>query len=691
MITFESLDELKKFLQRDKGQKNFSPMRFINVNSLSDWFEMKNFLTTLAMDFIFLSSYCFSEDTFPNLRRLRNDLQKETRTVCILPLSEVLRVNPDQATQEINFFLNLYNVKIYSFRVYFLMYRLESFFLSLKITDPRKKNCLLLSNSEMTDNYSLTIIQKSMQLQTSGEHVDGFKQYLKFWEKLPGASLTLYTENAVHLQDKKFFDDVKVIANAFDLLRYHYDLPDEFKRNFGGEESWQRLAESVAKAGSFERAFCKEFNVGTFSLSAFNNFSSSENFRQWFLWLRCKMQDSGYAVRCAKVSSSPQEFAEKIYELILSCGDEKIFDELCNERRELLSLMKILPPPNFIEQVRQSDKRLALKVLTDNSQTERVMIFETLQRFRFNESDSALKILQRNFQVLANYLSSGVSGFTTQQAEYFCRYRWLKVINRLTEDFNRRIKELAQNAGKNIYALKSRNEIVGEEYSDMAAIFFVDGLGAEYMNFFAADFATLEEEFSVKYQIGRCNLPSVTELNKDFLQGKKVAVEVLELDTLKHENRTYPENILAELKFLSTLKEKILHALDIHEKIILCADHGTSRLAVLSRQTKFDTIFSADGRTVYKSGRFADTSSDKVQNFPTALEYDDKIIFADYSRFVQKGAPGSEIHGGASLEEILVPVITIERRKKNAERQTQSLTPIPKIKRGIADNKNFNI
>lgn len=690
MITFESLDELKEFLRRDKVQKNFSPMRFINVDSLSDWFEMKNFLSTLTTDFIFLSSYCFSEDTFPNLRRLRNDLQRDIRNVCILPLSEFLRVNPDQAAQEINFFLNLHKGEVYSFRIYFLMYRLKSFFLSLKITDPRKKNCLLLSNSEVIDDYSLTIIQKSMQLKTLGERVDGFKEYLQYWEKSPAASLTLYTENAIHLQDKKFFDDVKVIANAFDLLRHHYNLPAELKRNFANEENWQRLAELVATAGSFERAFCKEFKVATFSLSAFNNFGSLENFRQWFLWLRCILQNFGYLARCAKVSSSPQEFAAQIYELIFSCANEKNFDELCNERREILSLMKILPPENFIEQIRQSDKRLALKVLTDNSQTERLMIFETLQRFRFNESDSACKILQRTCPALANYLSDGAKVFTAEQAEYFRRYRWLKVINRLTEDFNQHVTELARNAGRNIYALKSRNEIVGEEYSDTAAIFFVDGLGAEYMNFFTADFATLEENFSVKYQVGRCNLPSVTELNKDFLQGRNIADEVLELDTLKHESRSYPENILAELKFLSTLKEKIRRALDVHEKIILCADHGTSRLAVLARQTKFDVVLPADGRTVYKSGRFADILSGDVQNFPKALEYDDKIIFADYSRFVQKGAPGSELHGGATLEEILVPVITIERRKKISELKIQS-QPEKKISRGIDKNARFDI
>ena len=231
-------------------------------------------------------------------------------------------------------------------------------------------------------------------------------------------------------------------------------------------------------------------------------------------------------------------------------------------------------------------------------------------------------------------------------------------------DFNRRVDALARNAGENIFALPSRNEIVGAEYSDNAAVFFVDGLGAEYINFLAIEFASFGENFSIRYRVGRCNLPSVTELNKDFLQGRNVAGEVLDLDTLKHESRAYPENILGELEFLSALREKILRVLDVHEKIILCSDHGTSRLAVLARQTQIAAVLPADNRKVYKSGRFADALPHDADHLSTALEHDGKIIFADYSRFAQKGAPGSELHGGASLEEILVPVITIERREK---------------------------
>ncbi len=143
MITFETHDELKNFLQCDMGKSSFSPVRFINVDSLDDWFEMKNFLSTLTTDFIFLSDYCTGDDTFPNLRKLRNNLQQNTQTVCVFPLSEYLRVNPDQAEPEIKLFLNLYKGETYSFRIYFLMYRLKSFFLSLKITDPRQKECVL--------------------------------------------------------------------------------------------------------------------------------------------------------------------------------------------------------------------------------------------------------------------------------------------------------------------------------------------------------------------------------------------------------------------------------------------------------------------------------------------------------------------------------------------------------------------
>ena len=660
MMTFNTLSELKRYLIRDRGRRSFSPVRFINVDSLTDWVELKNFLSRSKAEIVPLSEFCTGADTFPNLRRLRSKLRRETRDVCILPLAEIFRVNPERAEREIENFMTLHEGELCTTRIYLLMYRLSSMFRSLKVTDQRRRECILMYRGSRSE-YSLTVVQKAMWYSPGSERVDGFKQYLLSWEHVPRDGMTLFTENAVYLDSERFLDDVKVIANTYDLLRQNYDLPSELRQKFGSEEEWQRLAKLVMTAGNFERAFCLEFKVERFDTSVFENFGSRDKFHRWFLWLRCKISGTGYVFRCGLASTTADDFVRQVYEQILTCAGEKNFDEQCRERRTLLSLMKILPHDGFLTRVRQSDKVIALKVLTSNSHAERLLIFETLQRFKYGELRTVRKILQQTFPALANYLSESSAGYSTEQAEYFRRYRWLKVTNQLTEEFNRRVVTIARRKGRDIYGLQSRNEIIAEEYVAGSAIYFVDGLGAEYVNFFAAEFSGLTDEYSVRYRIGRCNLPSVTALNKDFLAGREVMAEELTLDKLKHEARAYPENIMAELNFLATMREKILRGLEVYGKIILCSDHGTSRLAVIARRGKFDNAVAADGRQVYKSGRYGDALSGDDKKFPVALEFDGKTIFADYSRFVQKGSVGNEVHGGATLEEVLVPVIVIER------------------------------
>lgn len=687
MITLQNLEELKAHLTRDKNEKTLSPIRFVNVDSVSMWNEVKNFLSTEKL--IFLSEFCSAEDTMPNLKRLYTALKNETKNCCVLPLSEFLRVRPKIAKEEIKKILHLMTNETTNFRIYFLMYRLKSVFKSLNISDARKKSCVILLETAEENNYCLTIIQKSLNLKLQGLNVDGFKNYLKYWEENPKESLYFYTNNAVYLQEQKFFDDVKVIADAFGLLRYHYNLPIELEKHFGSREDWERLAVSFANTGNLVKSFCRELNTDSFKTSLFNNFNSQEKFKRWILWLWCKIRSENfYSSACAKKSDSPEEWIEQIYLRIFDCG--KNFSEVYDERREILSYLQVQIPKNFVDKIRQSDKKWALKILTDTSNEEKILFFEVLKKFRYTNYDETVKILQKNFPALANYLSDSEKIFSTEQREYFLRYRWLKVTNNFDEAFYKFLCKIAENKGKNIYSMKSRNQIVAEEYSEGAAIFFVDALGAEYLNFLSKIFSVSEfQNFSIKYQAGYCNLPSITQCNKDFLIGKNVFSEMRDLDKLKHATQNYPENILAELKFLSSMKEKILSALQNYRKIIICADHGASRLAVLARKTKFDKSFDGEGRNIFDNGRFSNILHDKEEKFANAIEQDDKIIFADYSRFAQQGGTGNEIHGGASLEEWLVSVVTIERKEKILPAKTNKSDSNKKC--GITENKNFDI
>lgn len=327
---------------------------------------------------------------------------------------------------------------------------------------------------------------------------------------------------------------------------------------------------SCNREGSLNKSFSQESNAENFHTNWFKRWNES-NFKRWLLWLWCKLQNSNsYAVQCALKSDSLEDFPAQIYTLIFNFVGNKNFDEIYNERKEILRLMKIPLPENFVDKVKQSDKKISLKILTDFSAQERNLIFETLKKFSYADYDKVLKALKKVYPALANYLST--------------------------------IEISDVNKGRDIYALKPRNQIVAEEYSNESAIYFVDAMGAEYLGYLMQIFDA--GGFSVNYQVGYCALPTTTEFNKDFLADKNIVAETVEFDEMKHSNATYPENIVNELNFLATLKEKILTALDKFQKIILCADHGTSRLAVISRKSKFDKTHISDGRKVHNCGRF---------------------------------------------------------------------------------------
>ena len=683
MLTFQNLDSLKNFLRADKGTNSLNAVRLINVNSISMWLEMKKFLATLSEKFICVSDFC-NEDTTPKLIKLYSELKKINQSVCVIPLSEYLRLQPESAADELNKILNIQAQGTKKYRIYFLMYRLQSLFQSAKIAGPRKKDCVILLDTESADDYSLTIVQKNMALNLANTRVDGFKNYLKYWEETPQNSLSFFTDKAIYFQDKNFFDDVKIIVNAFNLLRHYYNLPEILEKKFGTDEQWENLARLASEKGDVAKVFQAEFSTADFQTKLLARWNEQNNFRRWLLWIFCKVQNfNSYAVSCAQISNSPEEFIEKIFLSIFDFVKSENFDAIYGERKEILSLLKIPAPPIFVEKILSTDKKIALKVLTATSMQEKVLIFETLQKFNPSEYDAALKILQKIYPDLSNYLSNSFDGFNAELKNYFREYRRLKVADTLTADFFSQVQEISARKGRDIYALKSRNQIVEEEYTEGAAVFFVDALGAEYLNYFYKNFAPLKENFSIRYQFGYCNLPSITERNKDFLQGKNIVAEILELDKLKHSNLNYPENIIEELDFLATLQEKILIALNSYRKIILCADHGSSRLAVIARKTNFDKSFNDDGREIFNNGRYSSALRDDEKIFDTAVVDDNKIIFADYSRFLQKGAPGNELHGGATFEEWLVPVITLEK--------VENISPRPKKKSGIAKNEKFDI
>lgn len=683
MNRFTSIDELRTFLRKDRSEVSLCPVRFINVDSMEMWVSVKKLLLSMSKSHICLSSFCSQDDTTPNMRRFAASIKNITASVCVSPLSEFLRVNPDIAKSTINDIL----AKDYpgnsdgKLRIYIPMYRMKSILQTIPNSDPRKKDCILMLTTGEDTDYSLTVIQNNLQVSIAGNEIFGFKQYLQYWEQNPDKPLILHTENAIHYSKRVFFDNVRVIVTAFNLLSAYYNLPTIYSEADGTEKLWNQLAQIVASEQTFEDACCHEFLINKYSSRLFEKWTSFTGFQKWLLWMWARAkQPADYLGQCINNSKCVDQFVELVYTQITNLVGDAHFGNLYAERNELIKRMQVDVPASFWRAADRFDTLDRLRVLSDNTASEREAIFNLLKEIPGADRSEAISILKSSYPSLGVYLDSAAGNFIEDLpddiSDYFAQYRWYKAANVLPVEFVDQVKMFASQKGAPVYALKSRNLIVSEEYDENSAIIFSDGLGVEYVNYIYSILSSLKNDgYTIRLRAGYCNLPSTTAINKDFLSGRRVAAELLDPDEMKHGSSPYPKAIENELSFLDSLKEKIRNAFSPSiSRVILTTDHGTSRMAVLVRSTEFDLKIPAKGHAIYKYGRYCE-GIDMADELPTAIEYNGKLIFADYTRFEQKGAPIDETHGGASLEEWLVPIIVIE---KSGERKAKlSITIIP--------------
>lgn len=98
--------------------------------------------------------------------------------------------------------------------------------------------------------------------------------------------------------------------------------------------------------------------------------------------------------------------------------------------------------------------------------------------------------------------------------------------------------------------------------------------------------------------------------------------------------------------------------------MVLTADHGTSRLAVLAHLAKKNKTLDDIAGTTPVSWRIAE-----INNVSTNVDSGDVVANLEnthvsvkgYNRFSFSGGCGFEIHGGATVEECVVPFIVFEK------------------------------
>lgn len=119
-----------------------------------------------------------------------------------------------------------------------------------------------------------------------------------------------------------------------------------------------------------------------------------------------------------------------------------------------------------------------------------------------------------------------------------------------------------------------------------------------------------------------------------------------------------PIHLVKELEIIDDALDRVKTKLKNSDckKVYIIADHGATRLAVIN-----DNILKIDALTRGEhGGRVCDAVDGIEKKIPEAMRVGNKLVLANYDMFAGAKRPSVEVHGGATLEEISVPVIRLE-------------------------------
>ena len=349
-------------------------------------------------------------------------------------------------------------------------------------------------------------------------------------------------------------------------------------------------------------------------------------------------------------SADYESYQKNLFFALLDVDDEKLFDEFYSLRKSAVKNISSPYLAEYLEQLKSFPD--AVKYLTDNTADERRAMIELVQ-----DKEKIPDAFRKNYPAMDDYLTD-YDFDDTEVTEYFRRYKKIKLCNVDDNDFKRQVDALAT---KRPYNKFETRQTILDRADENAKLYWLDALGVEFLGYIKSRATKLELSATIK--IARAELPTLTAQNKNFYddwRGDKFDKNQ-QLDDLKHSPEKFdggkcsaPTYIDDELAIIDDALAEIKTALANHqaEKIILTSDHGASRLAVMfGRENKFK--LNSDGE---HGGRCCPINDiDAKPN--CATEENGYWVLANYDRFAGGRLASVEVHGGATLEEILVPVI----------------------------------
>ncbi|GHU63474.1 hypothetical protein AGMMS49983_07000 [Clostridia bacterium] len=645
-------------------------------------------LSVLGLDFVPMSSFCSSDDKMPDVDGLLSyieaaDINANGKKFVVTGLGEFLALRGiEEATRALS---RLKDRNVGGAKVVLLLRGLASLIAGLQ-SDPRFDNRRFSIVDKAECDLSFTLAAPSAGLSA----LTGFKAMLAELENGRNGSIVVNT--AVNL-DKAIFT-VHKISNAYEGIKF-YTKGFSLARSFGSDARWTELLTELNQSnGSLDAVFEK---YGLSSNLEFDFYAriSGVDYRNWlyFICLKNKSDSlrNSYLRFALDKTCRFEDFADNVLNSIIEIPHtDKQFVTFYHDRKALVEKFPQSDIADFVVNNRKVVSESIYK-LTDGTKVEREEIIAWLS------TNGLIPGLENVYPALAAYLKKYVfkgSELSELLTDYFEAYKRQKLSNQLEPEFLQKVDEFA--LSRKFNQLPARDEILDEVEKDGTYLYWLDALGVEYLGLIEA--LVQKQGLSVRVNIARAELPTITTKNRSFFDSwlgvKNGKNGDKELDDIKHKDvggynftdNELPIHLAKELDIIAAMIEKAATELALRhcKRFLVVSDHGASRLAVLRRkEEKYDTDTSGE-----HSGRCCKLF--RPYDLPFAAEENGYLVLADYGRFKGSRAANVEVHGGASLEEVVIPVIELSLKYGNVTVKLVEETVVVDFRTGTEVKLFFN-
>jgi len=630
---------------------------FYTVVGDEEYGRIKVKLEEQGADFIRLSDCCRGIDKKPDLDLLREklrtaDIDCKSNKVAVLGLSEYLTLMGDEYALSVLEELKDFNLG--SAWTVFLLRGDNHIIKKMMSNDPRFDNrrCFVSSDSEPI-NVELLISPTNISMFS----INGVKSLLFELENGQSGEISYNSD----IPFPNALCRVKEIKDSYEAIRKKqrgFDVP----RTIGDDTRWDFLLSEITENGTLNEVFEKHNFTAEIDMKFYSRIAGIAD-HCWlyylFLLIGVKEVKNSYLRYVLELSNGFDDFKYNVLNGIINIShSDARFESFYAERKSIVCCYPESDIAQFVVNNR-IDMSESIYRLTDNTAVERKEIISWISQY--GVPNNIEKVYPELYLYMKKYYFQG-DVLSKELTEYFDNYKRQKMANCIDEDF---MNVVEQNAVSRVYnRLRTRDELVASIDKENAFLCWIDALGVEYLSYLVE--GAKQRGLLVSVKIGRAKLPTITSVNNQFFYDwptdSREKIETL--DEIKHKdkggyrygpNNKYPIHLAEELDVLADALDRAATELALrhYDKYVIASDHGASRLAVISNvEEKYET----DTR-----GEHSGRCCKKFENYdlPFATEENDFIVLADYGRFKGSRAANVEVHGGAALEEVIVPVIEL--------------------------------